>query len=616
MKAYGYGRVAFLSLMGPLFAEEAPPLRPGLGAERQSSQYFGRGFDLSEGSAFAYALDGIPLNLPSALQGPGFMDDGILIPETIGGSVYRKGPFGSDQGAFAIAGSAELETKAAFDRPMAKLEYGGADSDRFGRALWAGTHAAGLTCALEATHSYRPWDEFWQSAKVNGLFRLAPADPARGWTFTMLATDERGDGGSPRPDRPLPAEHQEDFDDLRLGNGYRFQRVFVGLRRSLDRGAGVTDRQQLYAGASTMRNWVNATYALRNPELGDQQEQLDRRTFLGGSVVREWDFRGEPVAWAHTLGAQGRLDMVSDADLTWTRQLQPWGTRMEAAGELGHGALHGQSMVRWGQGWRAFLAGRVDTQYNRVHGAQPWTRQDTLATLMSPSLGLGWSPWTGTDFQASLGQGFSLGNAFRDTRPMVRAHSAELGAQTRLAAPWVSSLTLWGLELEHESLWNPAEGAPLLQGPSRRQGLEWFNRVKAGPWQFQASLGWSRARFLEAPAGQDRVPGSIPQTAVVSLGWKDHGYALGVAFKSLGAYALNGDGWLESGRRSDLELSLHRHWRDWSAGLRVINAFNLRKHARGYFYQSQLPGEPVSVLATHSKGGDPQAIRLELTRRF
>ena len=48
----------------------------------------------------------------------------------------------------------------------------------------------------------------------------------------------------------------------------------------------------------------------------------------------------------------------------------------------------------------------------------------------------------------------------------------------------------------------------------------------------------------------------------------------------------------------------------------MINAFNLRKHARGYFYQSQLPGEPVSVLATHSKGGDPQAIRLELTRRF
>jgi hypothetical protein len=544
------------------------------------------------------------------------MDDGILIPETCGDPRYRKGPYDADQGAFVIAGSADMATVEALARPLLKLEYGGASSDRYGRLLWAQTPAAGLTCALEATHSYRPWNEFWPSSKINGFLRLAPEMPGRDWTFTALATEERGDGGSPPPDRPLPANHEEDFDDLRLGNGYHFQRAFLGLQRIEDRPGGVTDRYRIHAGVSTMRNWVNPTYAMQYKLEGDQKELLDRRGFLGGEASRQWASQGDNISWVHSLGMQGRLDLLDAAKVFATQRGERWKPLMEARGELLHGALHGQSTARWGQGWRGFLAGRVDTQRNQVYGAMPWTRQDRLATLVSPRLGLGWSPREDLDLRASVGQGFRLGNAFRDTRPMIRAHSAELGAQTRILGPWASGLTFWRLELEHESLWDAQEGAPTLRGPSRRQGLEWFNGFTWGSWSGEACLGWSRARFLEAPAGLDRVPGSIPQTAVLSLGWEAGPMAVGLTFKSLGAYALTPDNLIVSGRRTALELRLKRTWRDWSAALKVINAFNLRKNDQAYFYESRLPGEAGSVADTHTKHGDPQAIRIEVSHRF
>jgi len=75
---------------------------------------------------------------------------------------------------------------------------------------------------------------------------------------------------------------------------------------------------------------------------------------------------------------------------------------------------------------------RLDTQSNQVRGsANPGRRSDTL---LSPKLGLGWSPAPDTEINLSHSRGFRPGSAFRDARPMTRAYGTDLAAQTRLAA--------------------------------------------------------------------------------------------------------------------------------------------------------------------------------------
>jgi hypothetical protein len=604
-----------------LRAQGRPAPRRTTPAGERSSQYFGRGFDLEQGPDFAVAVDGIPLNLPSALKAPGLFDDDLLIPETIGGLRYRRGPYRIDQGAFALAGSADLRVVDGFARPQLTVTYGPGSDDRFGRVLWAATHtgAAKVTYALEGSRSYRPWDDWQGSARMNAFLRIVPAESLSGWNLTVLATAERGDGGSPPPDRSEPLAVPDD-SNVRVGDGNHYRRVFLGLNRTQVRPGGITDHVQFYGGASTMRNWATSTYFLRDGYWGDQLRLTDHRSFVGAEAQRQWERLTGAVSWTHRAGAQGRFDDVVDAEVLPTFDRAPIENRaplLKARAELLHGTLHGSTTARWGTGWHAFAGLRVDTQVNRVSGPLTWTPSHRAATLVSPRLGVGYSPWEGTQVRAAWGQGFRPGNAFRDTRPMVRAHSADLGFQTRPFEPWETSVTLWAMDLEAEAVFAPAQSALVLAGPSRRRGLEWYNECRWGHWSAEACLSWSQARWRHAPAGQDQVPGAIPQTGHLGLAWKTPSRAVSLSFRSLGAYALSPDRKVSTGRQNALNLRVKRTWARWCVAVEAQNAFNLRKNNRAYYYTSRLRGEPAQgVLATHTKHADPQAIRIEVTRRF
>jgi len=612
-------------LVAPAWAQEHGESRAGLPsrptpgriapAGNRSNQYFGRGLDLDRGTDFAFSMDGIPLNLPSSVRGPGFTDTEILIPETVNAPVYRKGPYQAEQGAFATVGSTDLEPEDQLEK-FAKVTYGGAEGDRFGRFLWAHSPSR-LSYALEGTRTYRPWNDWEGSAKLSGFLRYAPGPQGLGWSGTVLATQERADGGSASPQRDLPDHFEEDWGDLRVGDGKRLQRVYAGATHRADRGGGVTDLFRCYAGFAAQTTWVNNTYYLEDPYWGDQREMVERRAFLGLGVQRQWLVRSGGLEWNHQLGFQGRLDRLMEAEVHASYDRDRIRPLMQAQGDLRHAALFGQTTLHWGEGWSAFAGLRVDHQRNDIHGASPWARQDTSATLVSPRLGLTWSPLPDTALRAAWGQGFRLGDALRDTRPMIRAHSMEVGAQTRPLSPWETSVTLWRLDLEAEAVFTPAANASLNGGPARHQGLEWYNGLKLGPWKAEACLAWSRARFTGAAPGQDSVAGSIPQTGFLGLGWKERGTGLELKYRRLGAYALTPDRRFTGASQNYLEVRLEQEWGPWAVAVEVLNALNKREYDQEYYYVSRLPGEnALGVADRHLKTSDTQAIRLEVRRRF
>lgn len=88
---------------------------PGMVAVQHSgsgkaNQYFLRGFNLDHGTDFTTYVDGMPWNLRSHGHGQGYLDVNGLIPETVEGIDYRKGPYRADVGDFAIAGSPFIST--------------------------------------------------------------------------------------------------------------------------------------------------------------------------------------------------------------------------------------------------------------------------------------------------------------------------------------------------------------------------------------------------------------------------------------------------------------------------------------------------------------------------
>lgn len=204
---------------------------PGVAQERAApvspAHTFARGFDLDRGSELRVTLGGIPMNLPSTVWGPGYLDSNLWIPELEGPVSYQRGPHAVEEGGFALAGALRKDLVERVERPALTAEYGGAEADRFGRLLWLDSRparGATFTYALEGTRNARPWDELDPSSKVNAAFRLGREEADRGWNVTLLATQERGDGGAPDPFRPLP----ESLEDLHQGDGLRTRRLLLG----------------------------------------------------------------------------------------------------------------------------------------------------------------------------------------------------------------------------------------------------------------------------------------------------------------------------------------------------------------------------------------------------
>ncbi|KXJ04670.1 hypothetical protein AC249_AIPGENE20621, partial [Exaiptasia diaphana] len=96
----------------------------------KAEQIFLRGFDNDHGTDFAVYYDGMPVNIANHAHGQGYADMHFIIPETIQGAEYYKGPHEMKNGNFAVSGAARYRTKAGIDRSMVKLELGDFQTQR------------------------------------------------------------------------------------------------------------------------------------------------------------------------------------------------------------------------------------------------------------------------------------------------------------------------------------------------------------------------------------------------------------------------------------------------------------------------------------------------------
>jgi outer membrane receptor protein involved in Fe transport len=61
--------------------------------EGKANQYLMRGFNLDHGTDFASFVDGMPVNRPTNAHGQGYSDQNFLMPQTVSGLDFTKGPY-------------------------------------------------------------------------------------------------------------------------------------------------------------------------------------------------------------------------------------------------------------------------------------------------------------------------------------------------------------------------------------------------------------------------------------------------------------------------------------------------------------------------------------------
>ena len=102
---------------------------PGFFVDHEDGEGFGndvylRGFDLEHGSGIEMRAGTVPLNIPTHIQGQGYADPNLIIPEVVSQIRVLEGPYDPRQGDAAIVGSAYFDLGVPERGGLVRGSYG------------------------------------------------------------------------------------------------------------------------------------------------------------------------------------------------------------------------------------------------------------------------------------------------------------------------------------------------------------------------------------------------------------------------------------------------------------------------------------------------------------
>jgi hypothetical protein len=598
----------------------------------KANQYFLRGFNLDHGTDFALTVDGLPVNLRTHGHGQGYSDLNFIIPELVGGITYQKGQYDAASGDFSAAGAAQFHLVESLARPFARLEIGEHD---YARVVAAGTtqhgHGAATTLGFETGYDNGPWTNPERSRRLNLFARHLWAGAAGDFSLTLLGYRGVWNSTDQVPARALASGLVDRFGAIDPSDGGASDRASLSFDWNT-RSSDTTTQLNLYAITYRLNLFSNFTYFLDDPVDGDQFNQRDRRTILGGSFsrTRQATLAGRPLD--AVFGAQARTDSI-DVGLHHTAQRVRLGTTRDDDVTESSAALFAQATLHITDRLRATGGLRADGYAFDVDSSQPLNSGRRTAAIASPKLSLAFAPWRKTELYLDAGAGFHSNDArgavirvdpadgvtpVGRVNPLVRARSIEAGVRTAAIPGLVSTVSLWALDLDSELVFVGDAGGTEASGATRRVGVEFANYYRVVPWLvFDADLAFTHARYRNAP-GSDRIANSIDRVFTAGMTVDSpRGFFGSVRLRYFGPQPLIEDNSVRA--PSSLTFNLRAGWksRDWEVAVDVLNLFDRANADIANDYASRLPGEPAGGLDDiHLHPAEPRTVRLGVTRRF
>ena len=486
-----------------------------------------------------------------------------------------------------------------------------------------------MLAAIELNRSDGPWTLDDDYRKVNGVVRYSQGTATDGLSVTTMFY--RGDWNSTDqiPQRAIDSGDIPRFGHVDATDGGSTHRYSLSADGQWANTNSVT-RSNVYFVDYALNLFSNFTYFLDDPVHGDQFEQVDRRTVMGGRVTHRRLARLASRPIEMSGGAQLRRDDIGTIGLYRTQMRSRLAATREDSVDQTSVGLFGQAEYQWSPllrttaGLRAdvfrFKAGPKDGSSAPVLGS---AASETRA-LASPKLSAVVGPWSGTELYVNAGTGFHSNDARSvlgaESTPLVRAIGAEVGLRTVRIPHVQSTISLWRLDLDSELVFVGDAGTTEVGRPSRRVGVEWATYASPRRWlSLDGDVAISRATFTDSDPAGDRIPGSVE--SVISLGASIHEarrFSGSVRLRFFGPRPLTEDGSVRSNATS--LVNAQASYRLGAHSQVVVDLFNVLNEAVSdidYFYTSRLQGEPLGGIAdVHTHPAPPRAARVALHVTF
>ncbi|HYW50132.1 MAG TPA: TonB-dependent receptor plug domain-containing protein [Gemmatimonadaceae bacterium] len=597
--------------------------------EGKANQYFVRGFNLDHGTDFQTMVDGMPVNQPTHAHGQGYTDLNFLIPEFVRALDYKLGVYHAELGDFGSAGGAEFFLARKFDRPIVATEFG---ANGLGRIVAGRSTAAGggdLLLGGEAKRYDGPWSRAEALRKYSGMARWTADRGASQLSVMALAYRNRWDSSDQIPLRAIRGARVDRFGqvDSTLGGNTSRYSLSATLRHV---GSSSVQQYQAYAIRSALDLLSNFTYFLDDPIRGDQFQQVDRRTVIGGSASHLQPFSVAGVSHMLKLGLQTRAD-IADVGLHRTERRERFATvRQDDVRQWGTGVFM-ETESRWQPWFRSVLGARADGYLFDVRGDRSENAGRRGAAIVSPKASLIVTPNASSEFYLSGGFGFHsndargttirvdpvTGKPARRVDPLVRSRGGEVGTRLSPSTSLRTTLSAWALTLDSELLFVGDAGATEPTTESRRAGITLANFYRLSPAiALDADISFARARLSGVPAAESRIPGALERVVAAGVTWNTprRGLHGAVRVRHFGAYPLEESNQTRAASatlvNADAGIALPFGAR---LQLTMLNVLNSRAADIQYRYTSRLRDEPAGGVADfHIHPVEPRQLRLSL----
>jgi len=603
--------------------------------EGKANQYLLRGENLDHGIDLANFIDDMPINRPTNAHGQGYSDLNFIVPALVEGIDFTKGPYFADLGDFGGVGAIHMRLRDVLAPQMSVSAGTLGDQDGFlGGSVGLGG-SRNLLGALDLSHLDGPFTHPDNFRKIAGALRWSQGDGASGDSLTALYYKGQGRNTTDQPLRAITSGLISAYGALDPTDGNRAERESLSLRH-VQSGSGWKLTANLYAVHSTMTLWNNFTHDLNDPVQGDQEQQDETRTTLGGGAAysRTVDLGG--VDADLLVGGQDRHDVLY-ADRRHTRRRTVLDYCNDGAGDysvgltactadqvrLNDAALYVQSHVRLTP-WLNVTAGlRDDYATASDHSAIPGhSRGEAGEQLVQPKFDLRLGPWADTEIYVSAGKGFHSDDvrgvlgavpvqgvpfAVGPVPLMARTWAEEIGIRNASLPGLKWQLAVFDQIYSSELIYNQDAGQDQATAPSRRRGVELSAQYHPVPnVEISVDVASTRARFFENAntlatfygiAGGASIANAPTYTASVGVLVERFGpWSAGVETRVLGPYPLtNGParpmaaGYDETNADIDYRVTARLTVR-----LAIFNLFNTRAYSAEYYYATAITPQEVA----------------------
>ena len=470
----------------------------------KANQYFLRGFDADHGTDLALSIDGVPINMVAHAHGQGFADTNFIIPEVVERVEITKGPYFANQGDFATAGAVNMVSRDEFEH--SSVAAGLVDAPGHGAAGYRGLVIASpkleslpvkATFAAEIGRTNGPFEnpEDWDKYKLFNKLTISPT-PVSSLSVTEMSYAGNWHGSGQIPARAVEQGLISRFGSVDPDEGGNTARHQLALQYRLHPSENSELRAMAYAGTYRFDLFSNFTLYLRDPDNGDEIEQVDRRTFYGAKVSYRVVHQAGRVTLDTTIGADARNDDIHEELWDTLHRQQITAVRSNDVHESFLAAYFNEEITpaRW---LRLDVGGRADLLSfavdNLLASTDPAAPQSGIdgAHQLSPKASLIVTPLdrpgARMDIYVNYGHGFHSNDvrgvfAQPAVTPLARAKGEELGARARLFDRWDVAATFWQLDLASETVWNGDDGTTGVSDPTNRKGIELETRYEVASW--------------------------------------------------------------------------------------------------------------------------------------